>query len=257
MNMKHQVKVEFIDDYLVLDTTKMIVKYQVEVVPNIEKPDITDTDIVILQIGSQISKSYSYGLYKNDSLATTNKNLQAYKSFSSGVPTIEVFKNHPVGKSTIVHRIPNNLGGIFLYKDEIDINWQLIPDKKEIMGYKCQKAIATFRGRSWEAWFTNQIPVSDGPWKFDGLPGLILQLRDQENHFVVSIVGLETDIVPIKFYNWSYQETYRKKANNYIKWCQENFYDCIKNSGTRISLANGTLDQAKKMSISHNPLELE
>ncbi|MFW6222143.1 MAG: GLPGLI family protein, partial [Bacteroidota bacterium] len=51
----------------------------------------------------------------------------------------------------------------------MDIHWEFLSERKQVVGYDCQKATAFFRGRTWYAWFTNQIPVADGPWKFHGL----------------------------------------------------------------------------------------
>lgn len=59
-----------------------------------------------------------------------------------------------------------------------------------LFGYKCFKAIATYRGRVWIAWFTPDIPISKGPWKLYGLPGLILKASDIENHYSFECVGL-------------------------------------------------------------------
>ena len=56
--------------------------------------------------------------------------------------------------------------------------WNLSRDNKKIGGYNCYKATAHFRGRDYIAWFTMDIPVQDGPWKFWGLPGLILEVYD-------------------------------------------------------------------------------
>jgi GLPGLI family protein len=58
------------------------------------------------------------------------------------------------------------------------INWIITNEKKNIQNYLCTMAKAKFRGRSYEAWFTNDLPISDGPWKFKGLPGLILEISD-------------------------------------------------------------------------------
>jgi len=58
------------------------------------------------------------------------------------------------------------------------INWQIRDDVKDIGNFKCQKAIGDFGGRSYEAWFCPDIPVSAGPWKLYGLPGLILEAMD-------------------------------------------------------------------------------
>ena len=52
-------------------------------------------------------------------------------------------------------------------------------------------ATADFRGRRWTAWFATDIPVSDGPWKLGGLPGLILEAYDDGQQHVFTAVGLE------------------------------------------------------------------
>lgn len=77
-------------------------------------------------------------------------------------------------------------------------NWQIKPDTKKIAGYSCQKASCLFAGRKYNAWFTKEIPVSDGPYKFQGLPGLILEVRDEENHYsfvIRKIAWLQEEMV--------------------------------------------------------------
>jgi len=60
------------------------------------------------------------------------------------------------------------------------MNWQIESETKRISSFLVQKATIKFRGRSYEAWFAPEIPISIGPWKFHGLPGLILEIYDQE-----------------------------------------------------------------------------
>lgn len=73
----------------------------------------------------------------------------------------------------------------YIYEDDATMKWQLVHEFKEISGFQCQKASTKFRGRNYEAWFTSEIPLSFGPWKFNGLPGLILEVYDHtgEVHF--------------------------------------------------------------------------
>jgi GLPGLI family protein len=63
------------------------------------------------------------------------------------------------------------------------ISWELLNETKNITSFKCQKAQGNFRGRTYTVWFTNDIPVSMGPWKLNGLPGLILEATDSSNQF--------------------------------------------------------------------------
>lgn len=59
--------------------------------------------------------------------------------------------------------------------------WTMTEDTLNIMGFNCQKATIEYGGRTWEAYFTVEIPISDGPYKFCGLPGLIVQMNDINN----------------------------------------------------------------------------
>lgn len=66
-----------------------------------------------------------------------------------------------------------------LVKDPgIEMEWEITKDKKEINSFVCYKAHMEFRGRKFEAWYAPDIPISFGPWKFRGLPGLILEVYD-------------------------------------------------------------------------------
>lgn len=74
--------------------------------------------------------------------------------------------------------------------------WHITPIRKTIAGHECQQAYTAFGGRMWEAWFARDIPVSDGPYKFYGLPGLILLARDTHDDYVFSLLCLDTNPHP-------------------------------------------------------------
>lgn len=59
-----------------------------------------------------------------------------------------------------------------------NFNWKLIEGKKNINKFICKQAVTNFRGRTYKVWYTEEIPISSGPWKFNGLPGLILEVND-------------------------------------------------------------------------------
>lgn len=68
--------------------------------------------------------------------------------------------------------------------------WKILQEKNKLFNYNVQKAETDFGGRKWIAWFTNEVPISDGPYKFYGLPGLILKIADSEENFIFEIKGL-------------------------------------------------------------------
>ena len=85
---------------------------------------------------------------------------------------------------------PNNLIGNYLLSQELPVlNWKLENQKKKIGTYICQRASCTFNGRSYIAWFTNELPFKAGPWKLQGLPGLILEAYDSTGRIKFDFVG--------------------------------------------------------------------
>jgi len=174
---------------------------------------IVRDDLIILQIGKDFSKNYSYYTFQSDSLSKTPKGKekrrmlfkQAIKKANGGIPIgfprkrskTYVYKNYPRGKMTITDGI--SLQG-YIYEDELNTqNWEVLDSTKTILDNSCQLAKCTFRGRQWIAWFTSEIPISDGPWKFGGLPGLIMEVHDigKQYHFVM--IGIEKKEEPIVF----------------------------------------------------------
>jgi len=81
---------------------------------------------------------------------------------------------------------------LLVKEDKIEWNWNLHSETKKIGKFTCQKATIKFRGRHYSAWFTNEIPVSFGPWKFRGLSGLILEVYDVDKVF--HIIATEVKI---------------------------------------------------------------
>lgn len=69
--------------------------------------------------------------------------------------------------------------------------WEMQEDSKEFMGYTTHKATTTYAGRDYDAWFTLEIPINDGPYIFYGLPGLIVELYDTENHYHFKLHSIE------------------------------------------------------------------
>jgi GLPGLI family protein len=88
----------------------------------------------------------------------------------------------------------------YLVKEKINpIAWKITDALKKIGPYNCQQAKALFRGRTYTVWFTYDIPISSGPWKLQGLPGLIINAKDDsgEVQFLLrSITKSDLEITP-------------------------------------------------------------
>lgn len=59
------------------------------------------------------------------------------------------------------------------------MEWKLLSSVKKIKSIDCLLAKTSFRGRVFYAWYAPEIPVSYGPWKLNGLPGLIVEAYDE------------------------------------------------------------------------------
>lgn len=68
------------------------------------------------------------------------------------------------------------------------LDWKILPDKQKIADLDCQKATVNYGGRSWTAWFTQSIPVPEGPYVFNGLPGLIVNISDNQSDYSFSLI---------------------------------------------------------------------
>lgn len=116
----------------------------------------------------------------------------------------------------------------YSFREDKIIEWELFDDFKEIGGLNCQLAKTKFRGRQFDVWFTSSIPISSGPWKFNGLPGLILEVEDslKQVSFKLKSISYEEDVnvffedYTIKASNTTLKKFVEKKDNlaqNYLK----------------------------------------
>jgi GLPGLI family protein len=132
------------------------------------------------------------------------------------------------------------------------MDWKINNQTKVINGYKCQKATTSYAGRDYVAWFDSEIPISDGPYKFYGLPGLIISVYDTKEHYKFDLVGLEKGDYEIKrnLLNENYQlvtqEEYKQMLVNYKA-----------NADARAKRVFSQMSGKPKKSSANNPIELE
>lgn len=95
---------------------------------------------------------------------------------------MRVYKNIP-SNGELIYR-ESILTNILYYVEKIPgFQWKSLDGDSTVCNYPCQKAVTTFRGRTWVVWYTMDLPYSDGPWKLCGLPGLILKAEDTKGDF--------------------------------------------------------------------------
>lgn len=124
-----------------------------------------------------------------------------------------VAKNFADGSLSVFDKWYNEDG---TYREPLDeMKWTIVEDStKKVLGYECIMATTDYHGRTWKAWFTPEIPLHDGPWKFRNLPGLILKAEAPDGAFSFEATGIEnlTGKFPQLYGREEYQRVDRKKA---------------------------------------------
>lgn len=126
-------------------------------------------------ISGLLKKEYGPGEHPN--FASVQIKSKIHFSFDKQYPKYESLYKTLVG---------NDVVGV-TGKDVM--KWEIASESKIIEGMKAQKATTNFGGRKWIAWFTNEINIPEGPFKFYGLPGLILHIEDDKKDHVFTFIG--------------------------------------------------------------------
>ncbi|GAB0157009.1 hypothetical protein CHRYSEOSP005_22780 [Chryseobacterium sp. Alg-005] len=134
---------------------------------------------MVLDVNPDDVKFYNYEFVKTDSI---NKTRGEHNAIWDDTPAIIRKKNSNVNSSYMI------VQNLFVIDTEDKIDWKLSEQTKNMGGYTLQKATAKFGGRNWTAWFTKDINLSEGPYKFNGLPGLIFEISDDKDNFKFSLV---------------------------------------------------------------------
>lgn len=143
------------------------------------------------------------GILLNEMIDRLEKREASGKKVDKRVIVINseiLYRNLHKGKISVFN---NSYDQYVTYDEDIPfIDWKIYEDStRTILGYDCHLAKAMFRGRQWDAWFTENIPLSVGPWKLGDLPGLILEATT-ENYMAFSAISISTNVIPpLTFYN--------------------------------------------------------
>lgn len=188
-------------DQKVLDTVSYRFVYDAQA-KILENSNLKKNDEHWLDIGKK-GISYYYSAWQmrniqiNDSIRSiggTTTDVQRVK-YQLGVETSNffyfIFKNYPhKGQQTVDYVMMD----IFQYQEPMGQKWELLEGDTLIMNHPCQKAVCDYHGRTWTAYYATDIPISDGPWKLCGLPGLILKAYDSTDSFSFNCVGIYQNV---------------------------------------------------------------
>jgi GLPGLI family protein len=231
----------------------------------------TYDDLLCLEIGEFHSKYFSYFLWMSDSVVLTLKHPQGGRMRG---PTYgkkggewvesrysEYFKDFTKNTITGYIEMPWGLQNYNsrTTEDTPVQNWQLHNDTLTVAGYICQKATCYFRGRSYTAWFTADIPINNGPWKFGGLPGLILKIYDNDNLYNFECVGIQNYFrkFPIRIRN-SYENNKEMNREKLMEFLKKLHYDYRGMAGiVSVDYYGNPAPNIRQTISPYHPLELE
>lgn len=115
----------------------------------------------------------------------------------------------------------------YFYDDNwVEIDWEIKKNTKKIGNFTAQKAIGKYRGRTYTAWFTEEIPLPFGPWKLFGLPGLILEAEDDENMFQIKFEAINYPCENCDFDVSKPTAREEKSLKEYVEF-QDNYQDYV------------------------------
>ena len=193
------------------DTVEYVVMYELTLREDTTHLEYSRTDDYMLSIGKNniISSFRGYNSYRRDMerkklgdegvLLEQMQTGQYHSKYLPSVHKFDIFKEYEKRIVTTIDHIFSY--GMYEYEEPFDnFIWQITSETDTIHDYVCQKAICDFGGRTWEAWFTMEIPISDGPYKFCGLPGLIIDIADTQDHYSYKFLSIEKPSEPMMIY---------------------------------------------------------
>jgi len=202
------------------------VLYKVDFHP---KKENTDLKTEYMRLETSGSKSIFYNFSnKEDSIAGLKENRVPYLRFT----VIQEDKRYSYYGNF------NDL--YYVFNEPLKTGWTVNNKTSDFSGYKVQEARIELDGRKWTALFSPEIPISAGPYKFSGLPGLILKVYSEDGDYSFEMIEL------IKSTSSGYADTFSK--TKYVKISKKKadafIFNFLKDPGSQnFKLVNTSGDQ--------------
>ena len=219
----------------------------------------------VLEIGRHGSSFKDLYQLAWDSLndAVTRRKGSMMELFTEGAGLVKkikwrivLLKGYPEGTDRHQQEVP--LTGRYEYEcPSPSFDWQIGEETEEIMEYTCRKATCHHSGRDYTAWYAEDIALSDGPYIFRGLPGLIVAIASDDGEYAFELNGMQeiTFSSPIYLYDKKVQKHSREEVRKIVRNISENYSETIINQG-RFRLKNPE-DIQRIRNLPYNPLEKE
>lgn len=217
-------------------------------------------DEMILVANEEVSLFLRYSAYQSDSVINQGNRekltLQKYDSIRSLFPnnyniSSNIYKYY---NKSILNERSRIFSDNYIYTETIpSFDWQMREDTDTIQGHPCHLSKMYFRGRDWKIWYADDIPLSDGPWKFCGLPGLILKAESEDGEINFSAIWVAKRNVDI-LRNITEKSDFKTTREKYLKFLKQ-FKSSPANLMAGKVEVEGGLQRAR--SLPYNPIEKE
>lgn len=172
--------------------------YEYKFIPDSNNKEDVKKEMMLLDISKTGSSYYSHDKFVSDSTSAAevkkqinsgSGNISINRREKPGQVSYKVTKSYPDFKTYLFTTISTDK---YKVVEDKRPEWKILPEKQKIGEYTAQKAVTSYGGREWTAWFSADIPFQDGPYKFYGLPGLIVKMEDATGSHIMTLVGNKT-----------------------------------------------------------------
>lgn len=198
------------------DVSTQVLQYKLKFKLNYKQKDYYEDDRIV-QIGKQFVKDYSGIIFYFDSLKTVNDNKGLPSpSIPHPVFNYEIFNDFKLGVSKLKYLMDLN-GGTICYTAQLPkLNWTFVSDSTNVvLDYTCNLARTHFAGRDYNVWYAVDVPLPYGPYKFYGLPGLIMKVEESTGLYIWEITSMQNVVQPI--YEYTYEAEQKSSEIEAIK----------------------------------------
>lgn len=249
----------------ILEPAKYVATYTYTYVRDADEPEDKRSGMTVLQVGERYNRFCDYyGLTYDaliDDIAYGKRELvETTPSIMSAMKKNLFKESIIIDKQTNKETIQCTVGHIHDYQYEEDcppLNWEMLEGDTVISGYSCNKARTSLFGRDYIAWYSPEIDMPYGPYKFNGLPGLVLHVTDTQGHFEFLLDGLEKAEGYAPIYMRSKKnivKTNRKTVRKiYRNYCADPGSALLTSGNVQISEEARAVIKPKP----YNPIELE
>ncbi len=174
------------------------VRYSFSHIQDTAQRDKPYTENMLLVIGKNASVYTSYDKLNNN-IALNQQIQEQIKNNAGGNVSIKRTSSKPTTGTDYFYFAKENklitkerlLNNYLIEEDAPKISWKITKDTASFSGVHCQKATTYFKGRNWIAWYAPDMPFQSGPWKLNGLPGLIIEAYDEKKEVQFQFAGID------------------------------------------------------------------